>query len=189
VSPSPTVGRVISLLEGAGYRRCADPLRVADIPFSFAAMLARPTSLDLVVVIDRIEESDAQQVRERVEGLGRALDAAQSRRPLTVVLVGPRPDLHVFHALREVARVLPVDEGPGATTPEALPDALGALLPLKLAVEGQQNEYSWRAVREELLAAHEGKDVAALVAASATGPRDVEAALADLLSAPLEGVL
>jgi hypothetical protein len=187
VSPNPAITRVVSLLEDAGYRRFADPLLVADIPFSFSATLARPTSLDLVVVIDRIEESDAQRMRERIEGLGRALDAARSRRPLTVVLVGPRPELRVFHALREVARVLPVDEGPGATAPETLLDALGALLPLKFTAESQQNDYSWKAVRDELLATHKGDDVTALMEASQSGTGEVETVLASLLSAPLEG--
>lgn len=186
MSPSPAIARVVSLLEDAGYQRCGDPLFVADIPFSFSAILARSTSLDLVVVIDRIDEGDAQRMRERIEGLGRALDAAQSRRPLTVVLVGPRPELRVFHALREVARVLPVDEGPGATKPEALPDALGALLPLKFAAESKQNEYSWKTVREELLVTHTDNDMAALVKASESGTRKVQAVLAELLSAPLE---
>jgi hypothetical protein len=184
MSFSPAVARVVSVLESAGYHRFDEVLLVAGIPFRFPAVLARDTSLDLVVVVDRIEEQDGERLLERIAALSRALDVAGSRRPLTVVLVGPRPELRITHALRDVARILSVSEGQGDATSQELLDALGALLPLRVAVEPEQDEETWPAVRRTLLSTHSGEDSAALIKASPGGPTQVENALRTLLSAP-----
>ncbi len=53
----------------------------------------------------------------------------RSRRPLTLVLVGPRPDSKVISLLSRYARVLPVGE---SADEEGLANWLAVLLPLML---------------------------------------------------------
>jgi hypothetical protein len=64
-----------------------------------------------------------------VEGVGRALDVMRSRRPLTLVLVGPRPDSKAISSMSRYARVLPVGESADAAS---LSNWLAVLLPLHL---------------------------------------------------------
>ena len=59
----------------------------------------------------------------------RQLDVVRSRRPLTVVLVGPRLESTTLAALSRYARVLPIGE---TTDDENLRNWLAVLLPLKL---------------------------------------------------------
>lgn len=63
--------------------------------------------------------------------VGRALDIVRSRRPLTVVLVGPRLDSAALAALSRYARVLPIGE---TADDEIIKNWLAVLLPLKLPV-------------------------------------------------------
>lgn len=64
-----------------------------------------------------------------VEGIGRALDVARSRRPLTLAIVGPRPESEVLTALSRFARVLVVGE---LADEASLANWLAVLLPLRL---------------------------------------------------------
>ena len=102
------VGRVLSILAGAGYEIVEQPRDIGGIPFEFAAMLARHDSLDLIVVIDLVIDGDDDgRVRRRIEGLARALDLVRSRRSLTIILLGPERG-ELIQALAGVARVLTV---------------------------------------------------------------------------------
>jgi hypothetical protein len=184
VNHSPAVTRVLSVLESADYNLFGEELLVAGIPFRFPAVLARDISLDLVVIVDRIDEPDDERLLERIVALGRALDVAGSRRPLTVVLVGPPPELRITHALRDVARILRVSEGQGEIANQELLDALGALLPLRVAADPEQNEETWPALRLALLSTRSEEDTAALIKASTGGPAQVENALKKLFSEP-----
>jgi hypothetical protein len=150
MTASQPVERVVAMLQGAGYDRLPQPVEVAGIPFEFSAVMAAKAALDLIVVLDTITESNEASIRLRIEGLGRALDLVESRRPLTVVLVGPEPmpDLHV--ALTRVARVLAV----GVPSEQRdLHQALAVLLPLELRTVAEMPE-SWQSAREKLLTAH-----------------------------------
>lgn len=131
MSTSPPVERVVDLLREGSYERLPQPVAVASIPFEFSAVLVASSSLDLVLVVDTITDTDVASIRARVEGVSRALDLVESRRPLTVVLVGPEPTPELLLALTRVARVLiagvPSDE-------RELREALAVLLPLELVV-------------------------------------------------------
>jgi hypothetical protein len=90
MTQSQPVTRVVDILTNAGYRRRAAPVTVASVPFEFAALLlGSDRANDLIIVIDTLVD-DEVRIRQKVEGLSRALDLVASRRPLTVVLVGPR---------------------------------------------------------------------------------------------------
>jgi hypothetical protein len=70
-----------------------------------------------------------------------------SRRPLTLVLVGPRPDSAALRAMSRFARVLPVGEAADDAT---LQNGLAILLPLKLP---EPNEARGETASLELLEA------------------------------------
>jgi hypothetical protein len=176
MSASQPVERIVALLSEAGYERLSPPIEVAAIPFEFSAVLAASSSLDLVVVIDTIAEADTGEIRRRVEGLSRALDLVQSRRPLTVVLVGPEPEQDLQLALTRVARVLVV----GPYGEREMRQAIAVLLPLEIVTVAEMPE-SWRSARDRLLAGY--PEAAELVEAAQFGAEAVaEAARRHLLA-------
>src|SRR4051794_6193468 len=96
-----SVTRVVDLLGTVGYRLIEHdkPVTVASVPFEFDAFLVgSDRANDLVVVIDTLVEPEPR-IRQKVQGLSRALDVVGSRRPLTVILVGPAPRPRTVEAL------------------------------------------------------------------------------------------
>lgn len=121
--------RVADVLQKAGYHRIALPLQIAGLSFDVAAaFVGVGQSADLVVIGDMAAAGE-RKVLQQVEGIARALDVMRSHRPLTVVVVGPRPIGKALEALVQVGRVLPVEEAADAAE---LCDRLAILLPLKL---------------------------------------------------------
>jgi hypothetical protein len=121
--------RVAEILVRAGYRQIASPLHVAGLEFDVAgAFVGVGHSADLVVVGDMAAEGE-RKVVQQIEGIARALDVMRSQRPLTTVVVGPRPVGKTLEALAQVSRILPVEE---ALDPAELRDQLAVLLPLEL---------------------------------------------------------
>jgi hypothetical protein len=177
MSASQPVERVVTLLREAGYELVPRPLEIAAISFEFSAVLAGISSLDLVVVIDTVADTDPGDIRRRVEGLSRALDLVESRRPLTVILIGPESMQDLRLALTRVARVLVV----GPHGERETRQAIAVLMPLELVTITEMPE-SWRSARERLLAAH--PDAAELLDAAKSGPEAVaKAARRNLLAA------
>jgi len=121
--------RVAALLVGAGYRRLDMPLLVAGLTFDVAgAFVGVGHSADLVLIGDMAADGE-RQVVQQVEGIARALDVMRSHRPLSTVIVGPRPIGKTLETLAQVGRILPVEE---ALDPAELRDQLAVLLPLEL---------------------------------------------------------
>ena len=84
-----TVARVVLRLEDAGYESLGSQVHVGTIPYEFDAVLVGPPeTLDLIIVVNTETESTTR-LRQKVDGLGRALDMARSRRAVTTILVGP----------------------------------------------------------------------------------------------------
>lgn len=133
-STQAPVERVVSLLEASNaFRRVPTPIKIGNVPFEFAAVLiGRDKNPDLVVVIDTINE-DIQRTRQKIGGLGRAMDVVGSRRPVTAILTGPRPDENMLELIARVCRVLPVGTPTGTKDDEMLEDWLSVLLPLPIA--------------------------------------------------------
>ena len=122
--------RVAEILVRAGYRRLASPLQVAGLEFDVAgAFVGVGRSADLVVVGDMAADGGERKVVQQIEGIARALDVMRSQRPLTSVIVGPRPVGKMLEALSQVGRILSVEE---ALDPAELRDQLAVLLPLEL---------------------------------------------------------
>lgn len=121
--------RVAEILLNAGYRRVASPLEIAGLTFDVAgAFVGGAHSADLVVIGDMATDGE-RKVVQQIDGIARALDVMRSRRPLTTVIVGPRPVGKPLEALAQVSRILAVEE---AIDPDDLRDRLAVLLPLKL---------------------------------------------------------
>ena len=129
MSDTTPVERVARALEAASFKRMPSPLQIAGMKFDApAAFVGAPPSPDLVVVGDSTVQT-ARDLQRTVEGVGRALDVVRSRRPLTLVLVGPRPESKALSALSRHARVLPVGE---SADKASLDNWLAVLLPLSL---------------------------------------------------------
>jgi hypothetical protein len=123
------VERVAAVLVASGYRRLEMPLRIGGLDFDLAAaFLGDKLSPDLVLVADTAFDSE-QRIQQKLEGVARVLDVMRSRRPMTAVLVGPRPRSTTLDGISRVCRVLPVGDAEGDAS---LRDWLAVLLPLDL---------------------------------------------------------
>jgi hypothetical protein len=120
--------RVADILVNSGYRRISAPLQVAGLTFDVAAAFVGVGHSADVVIGDMAADGE-RKVLQQVEGIARALDVVRSHRPLTIVIVGPRPVGKTLEALAQVGRILPVEE---AVDSGDLRDRLAILLPLKL---------------------------------------------------------
>lgn len=129
---SPPVSQIVDILAVAGFRLLPSPFKVGSTPFEFAAMLVGTgKSPDLVVIVDTITEKE-DRVRQKIGGLGRALDAVQSRRPVTAIITGPIPGEDVLASISRVCRVLPVGTPISPSDDKLLKDWLAILLPLEV---------------------------------------------------------
>ena len=125
---TPPLEMVMAALERGGYERLPKPLTVAGMEYDFeAAARGTQRSHDLVLVTtDRLP---APRLQRLVAGLARSLDLAQSRRPVTLVVVGGLSSSDKS-ALERHARVLRVElSDPSQAEVER---AIAVLLPLDL---------------------------------------------------------
>jgi hypothetical protein len=123
------VERVSDMLSNVGYKRITSPMKVGGLPFDFPAVfVGTGSSPDLIIIVDTAFDKE-QRIQQKVEGLARALDVLRSRRPLTAIVVGPRPRNTTLDGLSRVCRVLPM----GSASQEGhLENWLAVLLPLNL---------------------------------------------------------
>jgi hypothetical protein len=126
-----TVGleTVQQVLEEAGYHAVPMPLVVAGTSFDFdAALIGSGSSQDLVLIGGI--STDAERLVQLVSGLNRSLDRVESRRPVSLVLLGERPDPASITSLEAAARVMTVNDPDPTQDEVAL--AVAILLPLRL---------------------------------------------------------
>ena len=129
---SSTIDRIVGLLATAGYQPLTKPLEISSVRFEFAAaLLGGDRVLDLVIIVDTSRESHAR-IRQKLEGLSRALDVVQSRRPLTAILVGPKLSASLLQLISRVCRVLVVDDKSDSNIDNQIQKSLAVLLPLSL---------------------------------------------------------
>ena len=126
------VGRVTNILADAGYHQLRVPLRIGSIEFDLsAAFIGTSPSPDLILVVDTTTE-DEQRILKKVSAIARVLDVMQSKRPLTVVLAGPRPQPTSLDAMSRVCRALPIGLISGGDSDTELRNWLSILMPLRL---------------------------------------------------------
>lgn len=126
------VERITKLLLDAGYRSVSAPLVIGGLKFDFpAALVGAETSPDLILIADTAFEQEERLVT-KLEGVARALDVARSKRPLTVVIAGPRPSSSNLETMSRVCRVLPAGTVLDKDAEGSLRNWLAVLLPLRL---------------------------------------------------------
>ena len=104
------VERVAELLK-ADFKRIPIPLSIGGLQIdAAAAFVGEPPRPDLVVVGDTLDQTPAR-LQQTVEGVGRALDMMGSRRPLTLIVVGPRPESSTLTRLSRHARSAGIGSG------------------------------------------------------------------------------
>lgn len=177
IAVSP-VDRIVSILEASrAFRRVESPIKIGNVPFDFAAvLLGTGKNPDLVVVIDTINE-DVQRTRQKIGGLGRAMDVVGSRRPVTAILAGPRPDEATLESIGRVCRVLPVGTPTGTSGDLLLQEWLSVLLPLELPSQTGLAADPIGEVRRQM---PEGIDPALADATLEAAPRGASAVQAEL---------
>lgn len=177
------IERVADVLELAHFRRMPTPIQIAGLDIHApAAFVAKSPSPDLVVIGDTVSQTP-RELQQVVEGAGRALDTVGSRRPLTLVVVGPRPDSGVLTALSRHARVLPVGE---AVDEDSLRNWLAVLMPLKMPTLAGGAGHVPASL--DALAANSDPLTRALLDAASQGvPGAVAELLYGLIDAPFEG--
>ncbi len=169
------------LLQDARFRRLPKPLQIAGVTIDVAAaFVAGDRSLDLVLLGDSIGDQARRRLLSAVEGAARALDLVGSRRPLTLVVVGPRPAADDLRELVRYARVLPVGEAPDEDT---LRNWLAALLPLELPAVG---EARGDVANAELVSDASNPLLRALVRAAHDGKDEVSAVLFEAIEEPFQ---
>ena len=182
-NPTPVDG-VVALLSQSGYRPLPLPLTIAGLSFEFpAALIGETPSPDLILVADLAFDSE-QRILRKVEGVARALDVTRSRRPLTTILVGPKPKAATLDAMTKVCRVLPVGVMEAGATTSLLENWLAVLLPLKLPdIEASSAESLTSIVQRS---ADLDKGVVALLEFAGQGTDAVQGALHQLLNSALD---
>lgn len=179
--PTP-IDLVADMLGGAGYRRITTPFEIAGLKFDFpAAFIGISPSPDLILVADTAFD-DEKRILQRVAGIARALDVMRSKRPLTAVLVGPRPSYPVIEAMSKVCRVLPVEIVPDGDLESILRNWLAVLMPLRLPEVNASIADPLNEIAKQL----EGlEEVAELVELAPQGTEVVESGLLDIIAEPL----
>jgi hypothetical protein len=135
---SNSVDQIVSVLQNAGYKRVSTPFTLAGLQFDVAAVLVgADRSSDLVIVEDTVA-STSREIQIRIETIARAMDALDSKRPITAILIGPRPSAVELVAMSRVARILPVGPSSLPDQSDSLRNWLAVLLPLQLPPTGNQ---------------------------------------------------
>lgn len=126
---STAVELLLAELESAGFQMLPKPLVVGGAAFDFdAAVTGTGVSHDLVLVCG--QEADSAHLVQLLSGLNRSLDRFASRRPVSLILIGSRPEPETLAELEDSARVMVIDgELPN---PEDIRNAIAVLLPLHI---------------------------------------------------------
>jgi len=174
------VKRIAALLTDAGFRELPTPLDVSGTEFEVDACFAGTgTSQDLILVGGA--EVKAKTLVGVLAGLNRTLDRAESRRPVTLALLGARPDPFTLRGLEERARVLVLNDSEPSM--EELKHALAILLPIGLPSSSALANNPIEQLRAKL-GTGLTKFQDELVSAVANGQSGVEEALRQQLAQP-----
>jgi len=171
---------VMTVLERGGYQRLPTPLIVAGMEFDFEAA-ARGTRRSHDLVLVTTDQLPTHRLQRLLAGLARSLDLAQSRRPVSLVIVGEL-SANDRNELERHARVLHVES---ADPSEAeVERAIAVLLPLDLPAAVLMHGSD--PINEVLATLGLGPDTAehiALVRAAIEGADEVREALRSYVNA------
>ncbi|MGY4346051.1 hypothetical protein ACVWXM_002518 [Bradyrhizobium sp. GM7.3] len=132
IAATTPVDAISAFLEQAGYRRLPSPIEIAGMKFAVtAALVGTGTQPDLIIVADTVSDPE-ERTRSKLEAIARALDTVKSRRPLTVVLAGPRPSASALDAISKICRVLRVGSSEPTEADATIRNWLAVLTPLSI---------------------------------------------------------
>lgn len=164
---------VLGALETAGFERLPRPLMVAGSAFEFdAAVKGTGVSNDLVVVA--MSPTAPRRLVRLLSGLSRTLDQVESRRPVTLVLLGEPPDASTMADLERHARVLTIESR--APKPDQVLQAVAVLMPLTLPSATSRGQDPLTEVAR-FLGSSLSKEHQALIEAAKVGPEEVRESL------------
>ena len=154
------------------------------MPIKFdAAMTGTGASQDLIIVGGLA--TDPERLAQLLSGLTRSLDRFESRRPVSVVLLGPRPDLVLLARLEVRARVMAL--GTSEPTQSQVIDAVAILLPLRLPSTSEATTAPLDNLRE-LLSDRATDEHRAIIDAAGSGPEVVRQVLRKYVKAAFDGI-
>lgn len=173
---------VLQVLEKAGFERLPKPLVVAGSTFDFdAAVRGTGVSHDLVVVSD--SSGGARRLVRLLSGLSRVLDQAESRRPVSLVLVGEAPDGSTLADLERYGRILTI--GTSGVSPGQVRQSVAVLMPLVLPSASSRGKAPLVEVADILGASLSGEHQA-LIDAAQVGPEQVRESLRRYISGAVQ---
>lgn len=177
------VETVLGVLAIAGFERLPKPLIVAGSSFDFdAAARGTGVSHDLVVVAS--SPKDPRRLVRLLSGLSRTLDQVESRRPVSLVLIGEPVEESVITDLERHARVLTIETDD--PEPEDVERAVAVLMPLALPSETSRGRDPLTEVAE-LLGPSLSSEQRVLVDAARAGPEEVRETLRSYIEAAVMG--
>lgn len=167
------VETVLDVLETAGFERLPKPLVVAGSSFDFDAA-ARGTGVSHDLVVVATSPSSSRRLVRLVSGLSRTLDQVESRRPVSLVLLGERLDGSTTADLERHARVLSIESGD--PTPDNVRRAVAVLMPLEIPTATRQGRDPLGEVAE-LLGSSVSSEHQAFLEAARIGAEEVRETL------------
>ena len=135
---------VVAELTRYGYRRVRQPLHVATVDFDFAGALKGPNGQDSLTLVVDGEGSALVAAQRRLRAFAVVLDRSGSKRPITVVVVGDKPNARALGELEQLARVVVV------SSDAPLSESLLSLLPLTLPKPIAASQSAEAVLHEEL---------------------------------------
>jgi len=176
------ISTVLEVLEDGGYERLPKPLAVASTEFDFEAA-ARGTGVSHDLVVVATSQASRPRLLRLVAGLARALDQIESRRPVSLVLLGEIASAERAELERHARVLLIESENPDH---DEVRQGVAVLLPLALPSAASRG----RDPLEEVLAALGGSATAehlSLVQAARGGEDEVRASLQRFVDSAVQG--
>lgn len=160
---------VAELLEANGYTAMPTAITIGDVQLEVPGLWQGPSdTLDLTIVAGRpSSREEKSRLHWVVQRLTRALDGSESRRTITLILVGGMQFGRTEADLLELARVLIVD---GSLSTERM---IGPVLRLKLPAGADGHRDGIEIVAEKLSRNPDSRQLVALLQAAPFGTRAV----------------
>lgn len=164
---------VLAVLESARFERLPKPLVVAGSTFDFDAA-ARGTGVSHDLVVVATSPTAPRRLVRLLSGLSRTLDQVESRRPVSLVLVGEPLNASDIADLEEYARVLTIESADPDL--EQVRRAVAILTPLALPSAGSRGRDPLAEVAT-VLGSSVSPEHQALIEAARVGPEEVRDSL------------
>ena len=183
LAPDQILQYVLGDLEESGFRRQAAVLRVVELSFTFDAVYLSPGGHDGLTLVIEQPEVDVEALLRRLHRLALALINAESRRPVTLILVSEPLSSQQLDEIRPLVRLIPVDRV--AQDASEVDDVLREFHPLVLEnVEAQPTD-AGGALATELGTLATSGAVAQIMGAAPEGVDAVDALFRDLMRTAL----